>query len=214
MSRRILAATVLGVAVVGVLAVGGWLYVTEPVADAPDATAPGTDGPGSEAAADSTPDASPHTLDVPRCPVRLRLDPSFEREETDHRSPNLRVFSPERAAQIDVSCRRADRDFDRDQFLAETRESVKARYEGELDGRREATSGPADGWTMWRAEEGKLRMFDVLVWNENIVTIHLIGLDNPATRTFNQRLLESRILWPGAEAASNSSDDDAGTDLE
>jgi hypothetical protein len=203
MDRRLPTAIVLGFIALAVVAAGAWLSFSD---------APGDRGSEADVEPDAAgrADAGPRNLDVPRCTVRLRVAPTFRREETEHKSPNLRVYSSERATQVEVACRRADRGFDRAQFLRETLDSVAARFDGELDGKREISSGPADGWTTWRATKGQVRFFNVLVRDTSIVIVRVYGPDNPATREFNDRLLADGLIWPG-EAAS-SGEDDVGPD--
>lgn len=201
MDRRSLTALVLGSGALVVLAAGGWLFIS---GDSGESSTPVEVEPDTA----GTVDAGPQTLDVPRCTVRLRVGPTFRREETEHKSPNLRVYSPNRATQVEVACRRADRGFDRDQFLRETMDSVAARFDGELDGKRETTSGPAEGWTAWRTTEGQVRLFNVLVRETSIVIVRVYGPDNPATREFNEQLLAEGVVWPGA-AGSSDGDGDA-----
>jgi len=197
MSRIALAATVLGVGAIGVLAVGGWLFFTGSV-DSPDEPASPKTG-----TAEGEP-GTPRTFDVPRCPIRVRADSSFERRETETRSPNLRLHSEQRVTQINIGCRLADEGFDRENFLEETLRSVEGRFDGEIDGKREVESGPAAGWTTWRTTGNQLRIFNVLVRDTTIVTVHLFGPDNPGTRDLNQKVVEEGILWAGTEGDADT----------
>ena len=185
--------TIIGAAAAlfGLLGIAGFLTFRdagEPAGDAASTPGPNhvtTDELGS----------TESSFDVPRCPLAVDLDSSFENVPTEHRSPNIHLRSKQRALDITIACRQSDRGFDPTNFLDETYEAINRRYKGQLDGRTEVRSGPVLGWTTSLAKKGELRLFNVLVKDRHIATVNVIGLPSEETRTFNRELVVRQIDW-------------------
>jgi hypothetical protein len=176
-------------ALFGILGVAGYLTFRDAGGPAPETTS----GPTPTAPASTT--AKESGFDVPRCPVAVELDGTFTNVPTEHRSPNIRLRSKQRALEVTVACRQSDQGFDPTNFLDETYEAINRRYQGKLDGRTEVTSGPVRGWTTSLTKNGELRFFNVLVKDRHIVTVNVVGLPSEESRTFNRQLVVRQLDW-------------------
>ena len=189
-NRETLIAAVFAGGILLVLGGGAWLLLGgTPASEGEEKPSRDTGGVVSENA--------PRIVDVPGCPFDLRLDGSF-REESTEDSDATRLASERHSVAIKTSCRMTKKAFDREEFLQDTLDAVSARFEGKLEGKKESTSGPAKGWTTWRRVDGQYRMFNVLVVNQVVVTLHVFGPATPDTKSFNDRLLAERMRWPAA----------------
>jgi len=188
MQRETIGVTVLTLAVAAVLGAGAWLWLSTGGDSSSD--------PTSEPAPPADPSAGP-TLDVPRCPVRIQPGGDFERAHLDRDTPHLRVRSARRGITVDVSCKSADEQFDRDQFLSETLQAVRQKFADDLMGERQFELGEASGWSLRAERDGTMRFVNVLIHDRDIVLINVAGPIDPTTRDYNETLVEERLAWPG-----------------
>ena len=186
MQRETIGLTLLASAVLTVLGIGAYLWFAPAAGDAPD------EGPEPVVS-----DNPPTNYDVPRCPISLTPPGDFERIPLDRRTPHIRLRSRDRGITIDVSCRTADKDFDRRLFLEKTLGAVREKFGDDLLGEREFDLGEASGWTLRAEKEGGLRFVNVLIHGRDIVLINLHAPIDESSRAFNSDLVESKLHWPG-----------------
>lgn len=188
MERETIAATVFAIAATAVLATGAWMWF----ASGEETEAEPTDGPPRKAAPSPIESTS---FEVPRCPISVTLDGTFEKLDVEAKQPNIRLLSRPKEVQVEISCREASGDFDRQQFLDETLRAVKGRFEGEILGERKIDADEAVGYSTWAEANNELRMFNVLVRQRTIAVINVAGALSEETRRFNHRFVEEQISW-------------------